>query len=64
MNRRMPKTAGIDQLSLNLNVTRSLGSTCLSSVLLWPLAGLAGCVITGGFFLFAECLEVAFGMAQ
>ena len=64
MNRRMPKTAGIDQLSLNLNVTRSLGSTCLSSVLLWPLAGLAGWIIIGGFFLLTGCLEVAIGMAQ
>ena len=64
MNRRIPRTAGMDQLSLNLNVTRSLSSSGLSSILLWLLAGLAGCTTAGGFFLLAKRLEVAFGMAQ
>ena len=38
MNRRIPRTAGMDQLSLNLNVTRSLSSSGLSSILLWLLS--------------------------
>ena len=57
-------TAGIDQLSLNLSVTRSPGSSGLSSVLFWPLAGLVGWMTVGGFFLLIRCLEVAIGMAQ
>ena len=64
MNRRMPRTAGIDQLSLNLSVTRSLGSSVLISILLWPPSGLEGRLTTGGFFLLTECLDVARGMAQ
>ena len=44
--------------------TRSLGSSGLSSILLWLLAGLAGCTTAGGFFLLAKSLEVAFRMAQ
>ena len=64
MNRRIPKTTGIDQLSLNLRVTRSPGSSGLSSVLLWPLAGLVGWITVGGFFLLIGRLEVAIGMAQ
>ena len=64
MNRRMPRTAGIDQLSLNLSVTRSPGSSFLVSILVWPLRGLGGRITTGGFFLFSECLEVVRGMAQ
>ena len=57
-------TAGIDQLSLNLSVTRSPGSSGLSSVPFWPLAGLVGWMTVGGFFLLIRCLEVAIGMAQ
>ena len=64
MNRRMPRTAGIDQLSLNLSVTRSPGSSILVSILLWPPSGLDGRITPGGFFLLTECLEVARGMAQ
>ena len=64
MNRRIPRTTGIDQLSLNLSVTMSTGSSGLPSILLWPLAGLTGWMITGGFFLLTGCLEVAIGMAQ
>ena len=63
MNRRIPRTTGTNQLSLNLRVTRSPGFSGLS-VLLWPLAGLAGWMITGGLFLLTGCLEVASGMAQ
>ena len=57
-------TTGIDQLSLNLSVTRSPGFSGSSSVLLWPLAGLVGWITAGGFFLLIGCLEVAIGMAQ
>ena len=64
MNRRIPRTTGTNQLSLNLSVTRSPEFSGLSSVLLWPLAGLAGWIIIGGFFLLTGCLEVAIGMAQ
>ena len=64
MNRRMPTTAGIDQLSLNLSVTRSPGSSVLASVLLWPPDVLGGGITTGGFFFLTGCLEVAIGMAQ
>ena len=63
MNRRMPRTAGINQLSLNLSVTKSLGSSRVS-ILLWSPSGLGGRLTTGGFFFFIECLEVAKGMAQ
>ena len=62
MNRRRPTTAGIDQLSLNLSVTRSLGS-CLVSVLLWPPGARGGGITVGDFFFLAGCLEVARGMA-
>ena len=64
MNRRMPTTAGIDQLSLNLSVTRSPGSSVLASVLLWPPGALGGGITTSGFFFLTGCLEVARGMAQ
>ena len=64
MNRRMPWTAGIDQLSLNLSVTRSPGSSILVTILLWPLSSLDGRVTTDGFFFLTGCLEVARGMAQ
>ena len=64
MNRRMPRTAGTDQLSLNLSVTKSPGSLGLTSILLWPLGSLGGKITNGGFFLLTGCLEVASGMAQ
>ena len=64
MNRRMPRTAGIDQLSLNLSVTRSPGFSILASILLWPPGGLGGRITTGGFFFLTGCLEVARGIAQ
>ena len=64
MNRRIPRTIGIDQLSLNLSVTRSPGSLDFTSILPWPLGGLGGRITTGGFFLLTGSLEVASGMAQ
>ena len=64
MNRRIPITAGMDQLSLNLSVTRSRGSSTLVSLLLWPSSSLGGRLTAGGFFFFITCLEVAKGMAQ
>ena len=64
MNRRMPRTAGIDQLSLNMSVTRSPGSSILASILLWPPSGLGGRITTGGFFFLTGYLEVARGIAQ
>ena len=59
MNRRMPTTAGMDQLSLNLSVTRSPGSSVLSSVLLWPPGALGGGMTAACFFFLTGCLEVA-----
>ena len=64
MNRRMPTTAGMDQLSLNLSVTRSPGSSVLSSVLLWPPDTLGGDVTCAVLFCLAGYLEVVRGMAQ
>ena len=64
MKRRRPTTAGIDQLSLNLSVTRSSVSSVLASVLLWPPVALGDDIITGDLFFFVGCLEVARGMAQ
>ena len=64
MNRRRPTTAGIDQLSLKLSVTRSPGDSVLASVLLWPPGALGSGVTAGVFFCLAGCLEVAVGMAQ
>ena len=63
MKRRRPTTAGINQLSLNLSVTRSIGS-CLVSVLLWPPGARGGEKTACDFFFLAKCLEVARGMAQ
>ena len=60
MNSRRPGIAGIDQLSLNLSATRSLGS---SSDLFWPLAGAGGGVVTGGLIVLAACLEAGLGTA-
>ena len=64
MNRRMPRTAGIDQLSLNLSVKRSPGFSSLASILFWPPGGLGGRITTGGFFFLTGCLGVARGIAQ
>ena len=64
MNRRRPTTAGINQLSLNLSVTRSLGGSVLAPILLWPPGAPRGGVTAGIFFFLAGCLEVARGMAQ
>ena len=61
---RIPRTAGTDQLSLNLSVTRSPGSLGSASILLWRLGGLDGRMTAGGFFLLTGCLEAASGMAQ
>ena len=64
MNRRRPTTAGIDQLSLNLSVTRSPDGSVLASILLWPPGALRGGVTAVVFFCLAGCLEAARGMAQ
>ena len=64
MNRRRPTTAGTDQLSLNLSVTRSVGDSGLASILLWPPGALGGGATAGIIFFLAGCLEVAGGMAQ
>ena len=64
MNRRRPTTAGIDQLSLNLSVTRSPDDSVLASIFLWPPGALRGGVTAGVFFCLAGCLEAARGMAQ
>ena len=64
MNRRRPTTAGIDQLSLNLSVTRSPDDSVLASILLWPPGTLRGGVIAVVLFCLAGCLEAAMGMAQ
>ena len=64
MNSRRPTTAGIDQLSLNLSVTRSPDTSVLASVLLWspgtPGGGVAGTVL----LCLAGCLEAVGGTAQ
>ena len=64
MKRRRPTTAGIDQLSLNLSVTRSPGGSVLASILLWPPGTLRGDVTAAVLFCLAGCLEAARGMAQ
>ena len=58
MNRRRPTTAGTDQLSLNLSVTRSPGGSVLASVLL------RGGVTAAVLFCLAGYLEATRGMAQ
>ena len=64
MNSRRPTTAGIDQLSLNLSVTRSPDASVLVSVLLWSPDALGG-VVEGAILLgLAGCLEAAGGTAQ
>ena len=64
MNRRRPTTAEIDQLSLNLSVTRSPGGSVLASILLWPPGTLRGGVTADVLFCLAGYLEAARGMAQ
>ena len=64
MNRRRPTTAGTDQLSLNLSVTRSPGGSVLASILLWSLGTLRGGVTAAVLFCLAGYLETASGMAQ
>ena len=64
MNRRRPTTTGVDQLSLNLSVTRSPDDSDLASTLFWPPGALEGGVAADIFFCLAGCLEVARGMAQ
>ena len=64
MNSRRPTTAGIDQLSLNLSVTRSPDTPVLAYVLLWSPGTLerdvAGAVLLG----LAGYLEAVGGTAQ
>ena len=62
MNRRRPTTAGIDQLSLNLSVTRSPDGSVLASILFWPPGALRGGVTAIVFFCLAGCLEAAAGI--
>ena len=64
MNSRRPTTAWIDQLSLNLRVTRSPDTSVLASVLLWSPGTLGGGA--AGFILLclAGCLEAVGGTAQ
>ena len=64
MNSRRPTTAGIDQLSLNLSVTRSPDASVLVSVLLWSPDALGGVVEGAVLFCLAGCLEAVGGMAQ
>ena len=64
MNRRRPTTAGTDQLSLNLSVTRSPGGSVLASVLLWLPGTLRGGVTAAVLFCMAGYLEVAGGMVR
>ena len=64
MNNRRPTTAGIDQLSLNLNVTRSPDVPVLASDLLWSPDVLEGDVTGAVLFFLAGYLEVVRGTAQ
>ena len=64
MNSRRPTTAGIDQLSLNLSVTRSPDASVLVSVLLWSLDALGGVVEGAVLFCLAGCLEAIGVTAQ
>ena len=64
MNSRRPTTAGIDQLSLNLSVTRSPDTSVLVFVLLWSPDALGGVVEGVVLFCLAGCLEAVGGMAQ
>ena len=64
MNSRRPTTAGIDQLSLNLSVTRSPDTPVLVSVLLWSPGTLGGDVAGAVLFGLAEYLEAVGGTVQ
>ena len=64
MKSRRPTTAGIDQLSLNLSVTRSPDSSVLVSVLLGPPGALGGGVVGVAFLSLVGCLEAVGGTAQ
>ena len=64
MNSRRPTTAGIDQLSLNLSVTRSPDTSVLVSVLLWSPGTLGGGVAGVVLLCLAGCLEAVGGTAQ
>ena len=64
MNSRRPTTAGIDQLSLNLSVTRSPDIPVLASVLLWSPGTLGGDVAGAVLFCLAGYLEVVGETAQ
>ena len=64
MNSRRPTTAGIDQLSLNLSVTRSPDTSVLVSAFLGSVGALGG-VVEGAILLgLTGCLEAAGGTAQ
>ena len=64
MNSRRPTTAGIDQLSLNLSVTRSPNTFVLVSVLLWSPGTLGGGIAGVDLLCLAGCLEAVGGTAQ
>ena len=64
MNSRRPTTAGIDQLSLNLSVTRSPDTPVLVSILLWSRGTLGGDVAGAVLFGPAGYLEAVGGTAQ
>ena len=64
MNSRRPTTAGIDQLSLNLSVTRSPDTSVLVFVLLWSPDTLGWVVEGAVLYCLAGCLEAVGGMAQ
>ena len=64
MNSRRPTTAEIDQLSLNLSVTRFPDIYVLVSVLLWSPSTLGGGVAGAVLLCLAGCLEAVGGTAQ
>ena len=64
MNSRRPTTAGIDQLSLNLSVTRSPDTSVLVSVLLWSPCTLGGVVEDAVLLCLVGCLEAVGGTPQ
>ena len=64
MNSRRPKTAGMDQLSLNLSVTRSPDASVLEFALFWSPSTLGGVVEDAALFCLAERLGAVGGTAQ
>ena len=64
MNSRRPTTAGIDQLSLNLSVTRSPDTSVLASVLPCSPGTLEGGVASAVLLGLAGYLEDVGGTAQ